>query len=255
MCFGPRDPARLTVGASVTAAQKILARRLEKLRAAHERGDADRAAEKAVGVLRLCCAWSAPEPEGIAAPLLIASMSRAHWILAVVCGHDGDVRAQILADFLPTLLMLCQREHGVRSLEAADCLYDMAQTARSIRDNFAAIRWGREAAKLLLDLRGDSFYLPPAEVSAYCDAASWETFETAAGRASGCLGSHIDCLEILAEAHGQLPGQQKLAMSAATRHLALLDARFGRGHPLTVPGAYSMMSATFHNGSPCPPAK
>jgi hypothetical protein len=41
-------------------------------------------------------------------------------------------------------------------------------------------------------------------------------------------------------------------MSAATRHLALLDARFGRGHPLTVPGAYSMTSATIHSGSLCP---
>ena len=81
MCCGRRDAGQLPIGASVVEAQKILVRRLEKLRAAHASGNANRAVTKAVGVLRLCCAWSAPEPAGVVAPLLFTSMHRALWVL------------------------------------------------------------------------------------------------------------------------------------------------------------------------------
>ena len=216
----------------------------------HASGDADRTTEKAIGVLRLCSAWSAPE--GVAAPLLIASMHRAFWVIAPFLeGPSGEATkpafdALAFTTFLPTLLTLSQRVHGAQSLEAAECVYSLAHCASAFEDHFATIRWGREAAQLLLKLRGEQFYVPPAESKALCDSITWETAD---GRASTCEGSHIDCLGFLSVAHSKLPGQQKLAMSAATRHLTLLDARFGRGHPLTIPGAYSMMHATFHNGA------
>lgn len=243
MCFGRRNPDLLPVGASVQEAEKILERRLEKLRVVHAHGDAGRAADKAVGVLRLCCTWDAPEPAGVAALRLISSMNRATWVLCVL--GRADYFPWLIEDVLPAQLKLCERVYGERSLDAAEILYDMAQLASSIEDDFATVRWGRTASKLLLKLRGADFYVPPAEALARVESATWETWETAESRLPFCAGSHIACLGLLVTAHGRLTGQQRLAMAAAKRHLALLDKRFGRGHLLTVPGAFSMMDATF----------
>ena len=204
--FRQRDPEKWPMGSCASSAEIILIRRLEKLRIAHLTSDTTYTTSKAIGVLILCCTWSLPEPTGIAAHILIPAMVRAIWIIG---GLNNDTSAAIasaserIRGVLPTLLLLRQRVYGERSLEVADVLYDLMSTSVILEDDFATIKWGREASQLLLELRGEGFYVPPTEEAEIAESYTWDTAD---GRMIHCTSSHINCLHFLATAHSRCIG-------------------------------------------------
>jgi hypothetical protein len=144
---------------------------------------------------------------------------------------------------LPRLVALAQRVHGVRSVAAAEMLHTLASREAHAGSHLKAIPWAQQASAILLELRGERFCVPVAERR----SPYFKEFDSAPlGQLSE--EGHLDCLGLLAECHSCVLGQAQLAHAAAGRHLSLLEAIYGRGHPHTVPGLYSMTWACHLNG-------
>ncbi len=176
-----------------------MARRLEKCRAAAAEAArkpklAARAREKALGVLNLVSAWDgSPGSRGsLPLPPLLDAACRALWVLET----RAEEAELVLSTVLPRIHSLAERAHGVKSAQAAGVLALLTRRAYDADEHLQAVRWGRPAAALLLELKGERFDVPEAarRKEGFMDA--WDS----APNLHLCEDSHCDMLCVEARA-------------------------------------------------------
>lgn len=249
--MGASGSKDLTVGKTMPEATAVLARRLEKCRAAAADASlkpklALRAREKALGLLRLVSAWDgSPGSRGsLPLPPLLDAACRAVWVLEE-CAEEAEL---VLNTVLPRIQSLAERAHGAKSLQNAAVLALLTQRAYAADDFAQIVRWGQPASALLLELRGERYSVPEAQRKGFMD--SWES----APSLHLCEEGHCDMLYYLVYAHANLAGQASLAHAAADRYLALVDTIWGHVRAWRPPPPLPPQNCRPHPPETPPPA-
>jgi hypothetical protein len=233
---GSRTAESLDTGTDVPSAAVILARRLAKAKQSLDKGQLERAREKALSALHLCTKWCSP-PSKLEDKVLLDALHKAVWLLAhLSAGRARDPSQGVVLRAMVVMAEVAARACGAESWQLADVWFALAQHASDMGNWPVAVNFGHKAAELLRRVRadGDTHFVPNSAIQ----EIPWDAFDKPEFSTAG----YIDALPILAHAHCQLR-ERREAQKAAAQHLQLLERKFGRGAPDTIPGLNSMMAA------------
>jgi len=232
----------LDLGTTPEGAAKILARRLDKAKAALAAGKGSRATEKAASALKLCQTWASRTPP-LPDAVLLDALYKSIWILGRLVDSPRPMDhpvAPLVTRAMVAFAEICARHCGSESWQLADIWFCLADWAERCEQWPVVVNFGNKASELLLKLRGEAHFVPHEKVA----RPPWDAF----GNVEFWTCGHMDALEVLVRAHVKL-AEAREAQAAAARHLQLLEARFGRGSVETLPGLVSMMVASAMEGA------
>ena len=164
----------LDLGTTPEGAAKILARRLDKAKAALAAGKGSRATEKAASALKLCQTWASRTPP-LPDAVLLDALYKSIWILGRLVDSPRPMDhpvAPLVTRAMVAFADICARHCGAESWQLADIWFCLADWAERCEQWPVVVNFGNKASELLLKLRGEAHFMPHDKVA----RPPWDAF-------------------------------------------------------------------------------